>query len=56
MLLQSSPDVKENMDGCTTAFMYRLSAAPDALDLKLNFNPLMITLCLFLRALADYAH
>ena len=33
--------------------MYRLCANDNALDLKLNFNPLMITYCLFLRALAD---
>ena len=35
------------------SFAYRLSADPKVLDLRLNFNPLMVTFCLFLRAISD---
>ena len=36
-----------------TGISYRLTVDQKALDLRLNFNPLMISYCLLLRALAD---
>lgn len=49
--MKFSPPHRNEESGAASEFMFQLNE--QTLDLKLNFNPLMVTFCLLLRALSD---